>query len=112
MLATRSSDRVSDVLDFILRLYYQRRIAARYAKTPSLGLVSKQRYSRACSLLRMLFQSSGLRGHQAHPAEETVGTGPRSYALYLNETSDTAISAGPCVNFVRCQAMETTSFVS
>jgi hypothetical protein len=58
------------------------------------------------------YKARGCKGHQVHPAEETVGTGPRSYALYLNETSDTAISVGPCVNFVRCQAMETTSFVS
>lgn len=33
MLATRSSDKVSDVFDFILHLYYQSSMSARYCRS-------------------------------------------------------------------------------
>jgi len=43
ILATRSSDRVSDVLDFIPHLYYQSRISARYFRfTDGLKLTSTE----------------------------------------------------------------------
>jgi hypothetical protein len=53
ILATRSSDKVSDVFDFILPLYYQSRMSARYGRpTRCAGLLNVLQKNPRIVLLR------------------------------------------------------------